>query len=113
MKLLWAMSCRLGKGKMWRGRQPSTADLPKEVNAYTINKVCASGLKAISLGAQAIMTGAASVIIAGGMENMSNVPYALPRARWGYRMDLSGQGEIQDLMVLDGLFESSTDTTWA
>jgi acetyl-CoA C-acetyltransferase len=80
--------------------------LPKEVTAYAINKVCASGLKAISLGAQAIMTEAASVIIAGGMENMSNVPYALPRARWGYRMDLSGQGEVNDLMVLDGLFES-------
>jgi acetyl-CoA C-acetyltransferase len=79
--------------------------LPKEVNAYTVNKVCASGLKAISLGAQAIMTGAANVIIAGGMENMSNAPYALPRARWGYKMDISGQGEIQDLMVLDGLFE--------
>jgi acetyl-CoA C-acetyltransferase len=80
--------------------------LPKEVNAYTINKVCASGLKAISLGAQAIMTEAASVVIAGGVENMSNVPYALPRARWGYRMDISGQGEIHDLMVLDGLFET-------
>jgi acetyl-CoA C-acetyltransferase len=80
--------------------------LPKEVNAYTINKVCASGLKAISLGAQAIVTSAASVVIAGGMENMSCAPYALPRARWGYRMDLSGQGEVHDLMVLDGLFES-------
>jgi len=80
--------------------------LPKEVNAFTVNKVCASGLKAISLGAQAIVTGAASVVIAGGMESMSNAPYALPRARWGYRMDLSGQGEVQDLMVLDGLFES-------
>src|SRR4030066_1150540 len=79
--------------------------LPKEVNAFTVNKVCASGLKAISLGAQAIVTGAANVIVAGGMENMSNVPYALSRARWGYKMDPSGRGEIQDLMVLDGLFE--------
>ena len=80
--------------------------LPKEVNAFNVNKVCASGLKAISLGAQAIVTGAANVVIAGGMESMSNAPYALPRARWGYRMDLSGQGEVHDLMVLDGLFES-------
>jgi len=79
--------------------------LPKEVNAFTVNKVCASGLKAISLGAQAIMTGNANVVIAGGMENMSNVPYALSKARWGYKMDPSGRGEIQDLMVLDGLFE--------
>ncbi|HEX9863152.1 MAG TPA: acetyl-CoA C-acyltransferase, partial [Candidatus Bathyarchaeia archaeon] len=80
--------------------------LPKEVPAYTVNKVCASGLKAISLGAQAIMTETANVIIAGGMENMSNAPYALPRARWGYKMDVTGQGEIHDLMVLDGLIES-------
>jgi acetyl-CoA C-acetyltransferase len=80
--------------------------LPKEVNAFTVNKVCASGLKAISLGAQAIATGAANVIVAGGMESMSNAPYALPRARWGYKMDISGQGEVCDLMVLDGLFET-------
>ena len=79
--------------------------LPKEVSAFTVNKVCASGLKAISLAAQAIMTNAADVIIAGGMESMSNAPYALPRARWGYIMDLKGYGEIQDLMVMDGLFE--------
>ncbi len=80
--------------------------LPKEVNAFTVNKVCASGLKAISLGAQAIVTGAANVIVAGGMESMSNAPYALPRARWGYKMDITGTGEVCDLMVLDGLFES-------
>ncbi|MEM2099635.1 MAG: acetyl-CoA C-acetyltransferase [Candidatus Bathyarchaeia archaeon] len=80
--------------------------LPKETPAYTVNKVCASGLKAISLAAQAIMTHEANVIIAGGMENMSNTPYALPRARWGYKMDITGQGEIYDLMVLDGLMES-------
>ena len=80
--------------------------IPKETNAFTVNKVCASGLKAISLGAQAIMTGAADSIIAGGMESMSNALYALPRARWGYKMDVSGKGEIQDLMVWDGLFES-------
>jgi acetyl-CoA C-acetyltransferase len=80
--------------------------LPKEVNAFTVNKVCASGLKAISLGAQAIVTGAANVIIAGGMESMSNAPYALPRARWGYKMDVNGAGEVCDLMVIDGLFET-------
>ena len=80
--------------------------LPKEVNAFTVNKVCASGLKAISLGAQAIATGAANVVVGGGMESMSNAPYALPRARWGYNMDVSGAGEVCDLMVLDGLFET-------
>ena len=83
--------------------------LPKEVNAFTVNKVCASGLKAISLGVQAIMTGNANVVIAGGMENMSNVPYALSRARWGYKMDLSGRGEIQDLMVLDDAGSANAD----
>jgi acetyl-CoA C-acetyltransferase len=80
--------------------------LPKEVNAFTVNKVCASGLKSISLAAQAIMTNNANVIIAGGTESMSNTPYALPKARWGYVMDLNSNGEITDLMVLDGLFET-------
>ena len=80
--------------------------LPKEVNAFTVNKLCASGLKAVTLGAQAIAMNAASVIIAGGMESMSNAPYALPKARWGYRMDTTAKGEMYDLMVLDGLFEA-------
>lgn len=95
-----------GQGQNVARQATMFGGLPKEVNAFTINKVCASGLKAIGLGAQAIMVGAASVVIAGGMENMSNAPYALPKARWGYRMDISGLGEIQDLMVVDGLFES-------
>jgi len=95
-----------GQGQNVARQAAVYSGLPKEVPAYTVNKVCASGLKAISLGAQAIMTETANVIIAGGMENMSNTPYALPRARWGYKMDVTGQGEIQDLMVLDGLMES-------
>ncbi|MGA8240429.1 MAG: beta-ketoacyl synthase N-terminal-like domain-containing protein, partial [Desulfobacterales bacterium] len=81
------------------------AGVPKETPAYTINKVCGSGLKSIALGASAIMSGQAEVIIAGGQENMSQVPMALPKARWGYRMELTGSGEIRDLMVFDGLFE--------
>jgi acetyl-CoA C-acetyltransferase len=81
------------------------AGVPKETPAYTINKVCGSGLKSIALGASAIMSGQADVIIAGGQENMSQVTMALPKARWGYRMELTGSGEIQDLMVFDGLFE--------
>lgn len=76
--------------------------VPKETNAFTINKVCASGLKAIALGAQAIQTGEAEVVIAGGMENMSQVPYAFPQGRWGARMF---NQEMVDLMVFDGLFE--------
>jgi acetyl-CoA C-acetyltransferase len=62
-------------------------------------------MKAVALAAQAIRAGDAEAIIAGGMENMSNVPYALPKARWGYRMDLTGVGEMRDLMVYDGLWE--------
>jgi acetyl-CoA C-acetyltransferase len=81
------------------------AGLPKETPAFTINKVCGSGLKAIALGASSIMAGQADVIIAGGQENMSLAPMALPKARWGHRMELTGTGQIYDLMVFDGLFE--------
>ena len=78
------------------------AGVPKETNAFTINKVCASGLKAIALGVQSIQLGEADVVIAGGMENMSQVPYAFPQGRWGARMF---NQEMVDLMVFDGLFE--------
>ncbi len=88
------------------GRQSMIyAGLPKETPGFTVNKVCGSGLKAVISGAQAIMLGDAEVVVAGGMESMSNAPYALPRARWGYRMDISGKGEVYDLMVYDGLWE--------
>ena len=81
------------------------AGVPKETPAYTVNMVCGSGLKAITLGASAIMTGNADVVIAGGQENMSLVPMALLKARWGHRMELTGTGDIYDLMVFDGLYE--------
>ncbi len=88
------------------GRQAMIrAGIPKETPAFTINKVCASGLKAITLGASAIMCGEADVIIAGGQESMSMTPMALPKARWGHRMEVTGKGEIYDLMVFDGLYE--------
>ncbi len=79
--------------------------IPKETPAMSINKVCGSGLKAIALGASAIMIGSADVVMAGGQENMSQVPMALPKARWGHRMELTGVGDIYDLMVFDGLYE--------
>ena len=89
------------------GRQATIyAGLPKETPAYTINKLCGSGLKSIALGASAIMTGEADVVIAGGMENMSMAPMALPKARWGHRMEINGIGEVYDLMVFDGLYET-------
>jgi acetyl-CoA C-acetyltransferase len=81
------------------------AGIPKETPAYTINKVCGSGLKAIALGASAIMLGQAEVVLAGGQENMSLAPMALPKARWGHRMELTGVGDVLDLMVFDGLWE--------
>lgn len=76
------------------------AGIPVEVPAMTINKVCGSGLRAISLACQIIKAGDADVIIAGGMENMSRAPYILNNARWGQRM---GNGELVDEMVNDGL----------
>ncbi len=81
------------------------AGLCKETPALTINKVCGSGLKAIAIGASAIMSGQADVVVAGGQENMSMVPLSLPKARWGHRMEVSGIGEVHDLMVFDGLYE--------
>lgn len=80
------------------------AGLPEETNVFTVQKVCASGMKAIALAAQVIKAGDADIIVAGGMENMSNVPYALPNARWGYRMNMP-YGQVTDLMVHDGLWE--------
>ncbi|HOK06777.1 MAG TPA: acetyl-CoA C-acetyltransferase [Syntrophales bacterium] len=80
------------------------AGLPEETNVFTVQKVCASGMKAITLAAQAILAGEADIIVAGGMENMSNVPYALADARWGFRMNMPF-GKITDLMVHDGLWE--------
>src|SRR6185369_2335321 len=77
--------------------------LPPEVAAMTINKVCGSGLKAVALAAQAVMTGDSDIVVAGGMESMSNAPYLLPKARDGYRL---GDGTIVDSMVHDGLWDA-------
>ena len=88
------------------GRQASIrAGIPQEVNVSTINMICASGMKEVALAAQAIRAGDAESFIAGGMEAMSHVPYVLPKARWGYRMDVSSKAELIDTMVYDGLFE--------
>jgi len=88
------------------GRQAAIhAGIPKETPGCTINKVCGSGLKAIAMAAQSIMLGQSDVVVAGGMENMSLAPLALKKARWGHRMEVSGVGEIHDLMVFDGLHE--------
>lgn len=78
------------------------AGLPDTINAFTVNKVCASGMKAVSLGAEAIMTGGAEVVIAGGMESMSNAPYLLRDMRRGKKYGDSG---VIDSMVFDGLMD--------
>ena len=82
------------------------ARMPWEVEAVTVNKVCGSALKAVMLAAQAIQTGDADVVAAGGMENMSAAPYYLEKARFGYRM---GPGTLQDHMVHDGLWDIVND----
>ena len=82
------------------------AGLPNSVPAMTINKVCGSGLKAVMLGAQSIMLGDSDIVVAGGMENMTQAPYALPNARTGYRMN---DGKIVDVMVKDGLWDVYND----
>jgi acetyl-CoA C-acetyltransferase len=95
-----------------QGQNPSRqasiyAGIPKEVNSFTVGKVCASSMKAIALAAQAIKAGDADVMIAGGMENMSQAPFYLPKARYGYRMGrlTDGGADIVDGMVYDGLYE--------
>src|SRR5438045_6503550 len=80
--------------------------LTPEVSAMTINKVCGSGLKAVGLAAQAIQTGNSSLVIAGGMESMTNAPYLLPQARKGYRL---GDAQIVDSMIRDGLWDVYND----
>jgi len=76
------------------------AGIPDSVPSFTVNKVCGSGLKAVTLAAQAIAAGDSEIIIAGGMESMSRAPYILPDARWGYRM---GDGQLVDSMLSEGL----------
>ncbi len=78
------------------------AGLPDSTHAMTINKVCGSGLKAIMLAADSILLGNSQIVIAGGMENMSQAPYALPKARFGQRL---GNGEIVDLLIYDALLD--------
>src|ERR1700730_1510032 len=80
--------------------------LAPEVGAMTINKVCGSGLKAVALAAQAIETGNSSIVVAGGMESMTNAPYLLPNARKGYRL---GNGQLVDSMVHDGVWDIYND----
>jgi len=91
-----------GQGQNVARQAMIKAGISKETNAFTVNKVCASGMKAVALATQSIRSGEAEVILAGGMENMSLIPYALPAGRWGARMN---NVDLVDLMVFDGLYE--------
>ncbi|HUX46683.1 MAG TPA: acetyl-CoA C-acyltransferase, partial [Desulfosporosinus sp.] len=99
--VLMGMVIQGGAGQVPSRQASIKAGLPVEVTSETINKVCASGMRAVSLGETIIRSGDADVIIAGGMESMSNAPFALKKARFGYRM---GNDSILDLMVNDGLW---------
>ncbi|MEB6480298.1 thiolase family protein [Acinetobacter vivianii] len=101
------MGCVLPAGlKQGPARQAMRkAGLPDSTGAVTINKLCGSGMKAVMQAADMIKAGSADVVVAGGMESMTNAPYVLPKARGGYRM---GHGEIKDHMFLDGLEDAET-----
>ncbi|KKK37983.1 acetyl-CoA acetyltransferase [Mesobacillus campisalis] len=94
-----------GQGQLPSRQAARHAGIPWEVKTELINKVCASGIRSVTLGDVLIRSGEEEVIVAGGMESMSNAPYMLPKARWGLRM---GDGEVKDLMVHDGLTCSFT-----
>ena len=101
------MGCVLPAGlKQGPARQAMRkAGLPDSTGAVTINKLCGSGMKAVMQAADMIKAGSAEIVVAGGMESMTNAPYVLPKARAGYRM---GHGEIKDHMFLDGLEDAET-----
>ncbi|MEH7272096.1 acetyl-CoA C-acetyltransferase [Neobacillus vireti] len=94
-----------GQGQIPSRQAAREAGLSWEVKTETINKVCASGMRSVTLGDQIIRAGDEEVIVAGGMESMSNAPYILPKARWGLKM---GDSSVKDLMVHDGLSCSFT-----
>jgi acetyl-CoA C-acetyltransferase len=91
-----------GQGQNVARQATIKAGIPKETPAFVVNKVCGSGMKAVALAAQSILLGENDVVLAGGMENMSLIPYATPSVRWGARM---GNADLIDLMAFDGLLE--------
>src|SRR4051794_20480004 len=90
-----------GQGQITARQAAAAAGIPMSVPALTINKVCLSGINALYLADQMINAGDAEVVVAGGMESMTNAPYLLPKARAGYRM---GNGEVVDSLIHDGLW---------
>jgi acetyl-CoA C-acetyltransferase len=103
-EVIFGCVLQAGQGQNIARQSMIHAGIPKETTAFTINKVCASGMRAVQLAAQVIKAGDADIILAGGMECMSIHPYYLPNARWGYRMNMY-KGDLIDGMVYDGLWE--------
>src|SRR5919201_4844905 len=95
-----------GAGQITARQAAIEAGIPQHVPAITINKVCLSGINAIALADQLIRAGEVEVVVAGGMESMSEAPYLIPSARWGERI---GNTEIVDSMIYDGLWSTFTD----
>ena len=95
-----------GQGQNVARQAAIKAGLPVEIPSMTINKVCGSGLRSVALAAQMIKAGDCDVVVAGGMENMSAAPYAIPGARWGQRM---GDGKLVDTMIKDALWDAFND----
>ena len=109
-EVVFGMVVPAGQGQI-PGRQAAIkGGIPHEVPVVTINKVCGSALKAVTMGAQMIKAGDAGIIVAGGMESMTNIPYLAPEMRWGARMD---DVKFKDAMVLDGLWCPENDVHMA
>ncbi|QXM06797.1 acetyl-CoA C-acetyltransferase [Crassaminicella indica] len=105
-EVLFGCVLQAGQGQGVARQASIKAGIPVEVPAATLNIICGSGLRTVSLAAQTIMTGDNDIVIAGGTEVMSAAPYAVEKARWGHRM---GDGKIVDLMIKDGLWEAFND----
>jgi acetyl-CoA C-acetyltransferase len=105
-EIIMGMVLPCGYGQNPAKQAAVLARMPWEVECFTVNKVCGSGLKAVMLAAQAIQTGDADVVVAGGMENMSMAPFFLDKVRFGYRM---GDGALRDHMLHDGLWDIVND----
>lgn len=99
-EVIFGCVLQAGQGQNVARQCAMGAGIPKEVTSFTINKVCGSGLRAVSLAAQVIKAGDADIVLAGGTENMTMAPYLIPKARYGYRM---GPGQLVDEMVFGGL----------
>src|SRR5215510_12835745 len=95
-----------GLGQNPARQSARAAGIPDAVGSFTVNKVCGSGLKSVMLAAQAIRAGDAELIVAGGMESMTNAPYLIPKAREGLRL---GHGQLVDAMIADGLWDVYND----